>query len=218
MMERLRRGPCVAQHFLDLHPTRQAVHAALKKLMAAELVECVGQISFGAEGRLCHVFVAAGTTTKANQLRHDAILSSVELRLAVPMRRGVYAGRRLADGRLAVPSGGIDLEVDTGSMGYDELVEKRYPRYEKSPDWVVWVSCGLWGTRDKKRRDGMCERAERMAHCAWFCTLADVLALGWEAPAVNYYDRELALADLLTIRPGPSAPPKPENAGENRAE
>src|SRR5438067_1010780 len=51
VIDRLGRGPCWYEHFLDLYRTRQAIHEQLKRLMELKHCRMVGWVSVAGEGR-----------------------------------------------------------------------------------------------------------------------------------------------------------------------
>ncbi|MFL5330505.1 MAG: hypothetical protein ACJ8C4_16500 [Gemmataceae bacterium] len=121
------------------------------------------------------------------------------------------AGERRPDLRLVDHQ--IDFEIDTGSMGYRDIETDRFSAYELSPDWVVWVCCGGFGSSAQTRLRGLRSLAfSTIDHCAVFCTLPDLKQKAWDCPVVTCFDNEATLRDLLTSPPGLSAADMGESA------
>lgn len=203
MMNALQRGPCIAARWYPpvstLCPSKQATHEVLKSLYQAKLIEMLDEdVSFKGFGANHNVYVANGAYYKGNQLKHDVIVGIVDellgdCRMGWETKCPYYPD--------LVHNKTLHIEIDTGSMGYQELVSKRYQKYRNCPHWVLWISCGFWGTKDTTRLEEMCKQSKEIADCAWFCTYGDLLEKGWQTTLINYYDTELPLTKLLTSQP-----------------
>jgi hypothetical protein len=82
-------------------------------------------------------------------------------------------------------------------MSYRELVEDRYSKYEGTDDAVIWVSCGLWGTRDLTRLEGMRKHAASIRGVAWFVTFGELREKKGAAVLVNYDGDNTTIDELF---------------------
>jgi len=158
----------------------------------------VDRISVKGQGKPPIVWALPGYKPRRNQTGHDVRESLVIVGLGLPARRGRDVDqRRKPDWEWVLPNGEIiSGELDTGAMSYRELVEDRYEKYRDSEDVVVWVSCGLWGTRDQTRLDGMRKHAAGIKDIAWFVTYGDLTEHKEKADLVNHDGEVVTFAEL----------------------
>lgn len=181
------------------------------------LAEVIGEERFEGHGGWSYVYAAkGGPRWKKNQLKHDCLAFRVIVRLGLTFLNGdeVDADRE-PDFELFGDAGvRLFAEVDTGATPYWRLLEDRLPKYLPD-DVVLWVSCGLWSTKDETRLKGLLGiAAGRPNH--WFSTLHDVLKSGLQADVINCDGETKALTDLLTGLLPPSTAESPPEEEERQ--
>ncbi len=200
MIERFHKvdGTLTWHAFEDLG-TRQTIHRNLRELHKAGLIDAVDEeVSLKGQGKPALVWAPPGYRPRRNQTKHDLIVSLLILAFGIPARRGRRVDKdRRPDVEWLLPNDQVlNAEVDTGSMSYPELVEDRYTKYEGTGDIVIWISCGLWGTKDQTRLAGMKERAGTIKDIAWFVALGEIMERKENAVLTNFAGEELSFAEL----------------------
>jgi hypothetical protein len=153
---------------LGLFPSKAKALKRLNRLVQRRRVRLAGTVC-RKSGRPEHVF--ARCRPKPDQLLHEIELTDLCLKL--------QAGRILRGAQVTNPAVRADaevwinghlyyLELDRGSMGYDQI-ERRFRGYEASQHVVLWVCPSV------DRLEGLRQRAERIRHVGLFTTLAEAL-------------------------------------------
>ena len=153
---------------LGLFPSKAKALKRLNRLVQRRRVRLVGTVCRKA-GRPEHVFALC--RPKPDQLLHEVELTDVCLKLqAARILRGtrVTDPAVRADAEVWINGHRYYLELDRGSMGYDQI-ERRFRVYEASRHVVLWVCPSA------ERRDALRQRAERIRHVALFTTLTEAL-------------------------------------------
>lgn len=169
---------------LDMHPVTAAMlveigwfpskNKALKRLhrlVGRKQIRIIGTVCRKG-GRPEHVY-GRGGWVKTDQLLHEVELSQLCFRIhAQKVLRGplVTDTARRPDAEVWINGHLYNLELDRGSMSYDQLVRTRFRKYEGSTHLVLWVCSSM------VRREGLRQRAERLRSIALFTTLAEALA------------------------------------------
>jgi hypothetical protein len=155
---------------IGLFPNRKKTIKRLRRLAERHKLRLLGTISLKS-GRPEHVYGRGHWNT--TNLHHEVQLTRVCLRIdAEEIRRGpgeVDATLR-PDAELLIGGRWFFLEMDCGTMGYADVVRKRFTRYRAYDDLVLWV-CPTVIRREGLRRDAIPIRS-----IALFTTLDEVLA------------------------------------------
>ncbi len=168
----LSRHPATASMLvgIGLFPNRKKANRRLRRLAERGKLRLLGTASLK-EGRPEHVYGRGYWNT--SNLTHEVLLTKVCLRIdASEVRRGrgeVDATLR-PDAELLINGRRFFLELDCGTMGYAEVVQKRFTRYQATDDLVLWV-CPT-----ASRMEGLRQRATMIRSIALFTTLDQLLA------------------------------------------
>jgi hypothetical protein len=155
---------------ISLFPSRKKASKRLRRLVERGRIRLLGTVSL-TDGRPQHVY--ARGRWKADNLYHEVQLTRLCLKVyADEIRRGpgqVDAFLR-PDAEAMIAGRRYFLEMDCGTMGYAEVVRKRFERYRTSDDFVLWVC------PSRSRMDGLRRHAAMLRGTALFTTLDDALA------------------------------------------
>jgi hypothetical protein len=219
-------GPLTWEAFRRL-ASRAAIHRHLRRLHEEGLIEPVDRLSVKGQGKAAIVWAPAGYRPRRNQTDHDVKENLVKLAIGLPTRQGTAVDPTLdPDWEWILSNDDVIYgELDTGSMSYRELVEERFKKYETAENVVVWISCGIWGTRDLTRLAGMRERAGSITRVAWFTTFGDVLERGRDAVLMNHEGKVLTFQEMVDAVTNPetnpgalSQPGEAENTADRAAD
>jgi hypothetical protein len=168
----LERHPATAGMLVGIGLFRTVTRSRkrLRRLVGKKCLRVLGTVSLGS-GRPEHVY-GRGRGIKSDNLLHDVQLSRVCFKLQVQeIRRGKEVDSYLRpDAELFIGGRRFLLEYDAGTIGYRELIEKRFRKYLACDDLVLWV-CPT-----AARMEGLRRRAELIRGIALFTTLEQVLA------------------------------------------
>lgn len=167
----LARHPATASMLakIGLFPNRKKASKRLHRLAARRKLRLLGTVSLR-NGRPEHVYGRGYWNT--TNLTHEVLLTQVCLKIdADEVRRGhgeVDATLR-PDAELHIGGQRFYLELDCGTMGYEDVGRKRFTKYRSVDDLVLWV-CPT-----EARREGLRCRAEMIRGTALFTTLDQAL-------------------------------------------
>jgi hypothetical protein len=155
---------------IGLFPNRKKASKRLHRLAERKKLRLLGTVSLKG-GRPEHVYGRGHWNT--TNLMHEVLLTKVCLKIdAAEIRRGhgeVDASLR-PDAELRIGGRRFFLELDCGTMGYADVVRKRYSRYVGCSDLILWV-CPT-----PSRMEGLRRHATMIRSIALFTTLDQVLA------------------------------------------
>lgn len=169
---------------LDMHPVTAAMlvaigwfpskNKALKRmhrLVEKKEIRIVGTVC-RKSGRPEHVF-CRGHWVKADQLLHEVELTELCLRLnAGKILRGPLVTDMVIrpDAEIWINGDLYYLELDRGTMSYQQIQRERYRKYERCTYLVLWVCSS------DVRREGLRQRAAGMRAIALFTTFTEAIA------------------------------------------
>jgi hypothetical protein len=168
----LSRHPSTASMLVDIgfFPNRKKASKRLHRLTKRRKLRLLGTVSLKC-GRPEHVYGRGHWNT--TNLTHEVLLTKVCLKIdASEVRRGhgeVDATLR-PDAELLIGGRRFFLELDCGTMGYTDVVRKRFAKYQASEELVLWV-CPT-----PARVEGLRRHATMIRSTALFTTLDQVLA------------------------------------------
>lgn len=152
---------------IGLFPVRRRASRRLRRLVERKQLRLAGTVSLK-DGRPEHVYCRYARQVKVDNLAHEVQLSRVCFRIhADEVRRGpgeVDAALR-PDAELWIDGRRYLLEFDTGKMGIQSVVRKRFAAYQSCRDFVLWV-CAT-----RSRMEGLRGHAREIRETALFTTL-----------------------------------------------
>jgi hypothetical protein len=168
----LERHPATAGMLagIGLFPNRKKARKRLGRLVERQRLRLLGTVSLKG-GRPEQVY-GRGRWNGTNLL-HEVQLTRVCLKVdAAEVRRGPgeVDGDLRPDAELVIAGARYFLELDCGTMGYADVVRKRFARYRQSDDIVLWVCPTV------RRREGLRAHAGSIRSTALFTTLHQALA------------------------------------------
>jgi hypothetical protein len=201
MSARLKRNPCCWFHFTDMYSTRQSANKALRRLVDQGVAEVIGQIPTRGEGDLCLVYAAVGSPRwRTQQLRHDVIGTTLILHLGLPYKRGNDVNPALEPDFETYGGRKVNWEIHTGlTATYARVKEERFPLYADCADPTIWITCGLWNTKQTTQSERLRTLAVGMPNM-WFAALSDLRKNGLATPLLNCND-DVRLVQELCLKP-----------------
>jgi hypothetical protein len=155
---------------IGLFPSKGKALRRLNRLVEKGRIKLTGTVRRKL-GRPEHVFCRS--RVKTDQLQHEVELTELCLRIhAEKILRGPYVTNRdiRPDAEFWINGDLYFLEHDRGTSGYTQIVQKRFPLYERNRHLVLWV-CPT-----DERREGLRRRAATIRHTALFATFRDAMA------------------------------------------
>jgi hypothetical protein len=184
----LERHPAMAAMLVEigLFATKARASKRLRRLVEKKQLRVVGTVSFK-DGRPEHVY-CKGFAVKADNLLHEVQLSRLCFKMhADDVRRGMGEVDPFLhpDAELLIRGQRFLLELDLGTMSYQEIVQTRFAKYHTCTDFV------LWACSTEIRMEGLRSRAEAIRETALFTTVARALR-DPHAPIWKDFDGESA--------------------------
>ncbi|MFL5328571.1 MAG: hypothetical protein ACJ8C4_06620 [Gemmataceae bacterium] len=155
---------------MGLFTTRKKASKRLARLARRGAIRLLGTVSLK-DGRPEHVYGRG--RWKTDNLLHEVLLTQVCRRIdAEEVRRGPgdTDSDLRADAELWINGRRYFLELDRGTMGYEEVIRKRFSRYATSTDFVLWVC------PNDSRMEGLRRRGSLLRRTALFTTFGQLLA------------------------------------------
>ena len=156
---------------LGWFPSRNKALKRLNRLVARKRLKLVGTVA-RTGGRPEHVY--SRWRPKPDLLLHEVELTELCLKLhAGRILRGPHVAdsRVLPDAQLWISGVLYYLELDRGTMSYQQVVRDRFRKYRDCPHLCLWLCSS------EARREGLRSRAEGLRTTALFATVVDALAL-----------------------------------------
>lgn len=154
---------------LGWFPSRSKALKRLRRLCARRRIRFAGTVA-RKPGRPEHVYCR--WRMKPDQLHHEVELTEVCLRLeAGGILRGPHVLNQdiRPDAEVWINGRLYYLELDRGTMGYEQLVRDRFRKYQDCPSLCLWVCSS------DVRREGLRSRAEAIRSTALFASVSEVL-------------------------------------------
>jgi hypothetical protein len=168
----LSRHPATASMLvgIGLFPSRKKASKRLHRLTQRRKLRLLGTVSLK-NGRPEHVYGRGHWNT--TNLTHEVLLTKVCLRIdadAIHRGHGEVDATLRPDAELVIGGQRFCLELDCGTMGYADVLRKRFTKYQACDDLVLWV-CPT-----ASRLEGLRRHATMIRGTALFTTLDQVLA------------------------------------------
>lgn len=170
----LERHPVTAAMLVEiqLFTDRKRAIKRLNRLCERRQLKLAGTVSLK-DGRPEHVYCRSRWAAKGDTLLHEVLVSRVCFKIhATEVRRGpdqVDSFLR-PDAELRISGQRYLLEVDCGTMSYQQVVSERFTKYGSCQDIVLWV-CST-----EARAEGLRTQAQVLSGVALFTTLPLALA------------------------------------------
>jgi hypothetical protein len=151
-------------------PSLDKARKRLRRLVQRNRIRLVGTVC-RKTGRPEHVFCR--WHPKVDQMLHEIGLTELCFRIhAGTILRGPQVTDReiLPDAEVWINGACYYLELDRGTMSYEQIVRTRFRKYEGCPQFLLEVC------PSEARMEGLRQRAEKIQHIALFTTRAAFLA------------------------------------------